>query len=103
MRAHRGKTLNKLLLSLALAATSFTATGQDLSRGANNFYESDSLTTEKVSFKNQYRMKIAGNLFMPRASKPGVRYPAIVVGHPMGAVKEQSSNLYAQKIGRAHV
>jgi len=90
--------MKKLLMSLALAAGSSTATGQDLSGGADNFYRSDRLTVEKVAFDNQYRMKVAGNLFLPRDRKPGARYPAIVVGHPMGAVKEQSSNLYAQKL-----
>src|SRR5690606_41741031 len=90
--------MKKLLMSLALAAGSSTATGQDLSGGADNFYRSDRLTVEKVVFDNQYRMKAAGNLFLPRDRKPGARYPAIVVGHPMGAVKEQSSNLYAQKL-----
>ncbi|MEZ2416323.1 alpha/beta hydrolase [Luteibacter sp. RCC_6_2] len=90
--------MRTLLLSLALAATSFTATGQDMSNGANNFYRSDRLSTEKVSFNNQYQMKIVGNLFLPKDRRPGVKYPAIIVGHPMGAVKEQSSNLYAQKL-----
>jgi uncharacterized protein len=90
--------MKNILLSLVLAASSFTATGQDMSHGANNFYKSDRLTTEKVSFNNQYQMKIVGNLFLPKDLKPGVRYPAIIVGHPMGAVKEQSSNLYAQKL-----
>ncbi|KWS04025.1 Dienelactone hydrolase [Lysobacter capsici AZ78] len=90
--------MRKLLLSLALAASSFTAVGQDMSNGANNFYKSDRLIAEKVFFNNQYRMKIAGNLFLPKDRKPGVGYPAIIVGHPMGAVKEQSSNLYAQKL-----
>lgn len=90
--------MKKTLLSLALLASSFTALGQDMSNGANNFYESDRLVAEKVAFDNQYGMKVAGNLFLPKDRKPGVRYPAIIVGHPMGAVKEQSSNLYAQKL-----
>ncbi len=90
--------MKKVLLALALATGSFTATGQDMSGGASNFYKSDRLTMEKVTFDNQYRMKIVGNLFLPKDRKPGVRYPAIIVGHPMGAVKEQSSNLYAQKL-----
>lgn len=30
--------------------------------------------------------------------KAGETYPAIIVGHPMGAVKEQSANLYATKM-----
>jgi fermentation-respiration switch protein FrsA (DUF1100 family) len=90
--------MKKTLLSLALLASSFTALGQDMSNGANNFYKSDRLVAEKIAFDNQYRMKVAGNLFLPKDRKAGVRYPAIIVGHPMGAVKEQSSNLYAQKL-----
>lgn len=90
--------MKNLLLSLALAASPFAASGQDMSNGANNFYSSDRVSTEKVSFNNQYQMEVVGNLFLPKDYKPGARYPAIVVGHPMGAVKEQSSNLYAQKL-----
>ena len=43
-------------------------------------------------------MKVAGNLFLPKNMKEGDKYPAIIVGHPMGAVKEQSANLYATKM-----
>lgn len=53
---------------------------------------------EKVSFSNQYKMKVVGNLFLPKNMKEGEKYPAIIVGHPMGAVKEQSANLYATKM-----
>lgn len=67
--------------------------------GAENFYKSNTVTAQKVTFENQYKMKVAGNLFIPKASEQNViRRPAIVVGHPMGAVKEQSSNLYATKL-----
>ncbi len=65
---------------------------------ADNFYKSDKVTTQKVTFRNQYRMKVAGNLFVPKASHQNGKWPAIVVGHPIGAVKEQSANLYAQKL-----
>ncbi len=90
--------MKRLLMSLALTASSLTAMGQDMSNGADNFYQSDRLTTEKVSFNNQYQMQIVGNLFLPKDRQSDTRYPAIIVGHPMGAVKEQSSNLYAQKL-----
>ena len=43
-------------------------------------------------------MKVAGNLFVPKNLEPNAKLPAIVVGHPMGAVKEQSANLYATKM-----
>ena len=66
--------------------------------GADNFYRSDKVTAQKVTFRNQYKMKVAGNLFIPKASNQNGKWPAIVVGHPMGAVKEQSANLYAQKL-----
>lgn len=83
------------LLSL-LSSTSVI--GADMSNGANNFYKSDDVTMQKVTFKNQYKMDVVGNLFMPKNGDHTVKYPAIIVGHPMGAVKEQSSNLYAQKM-----
>ena len=65
---------------------------------ADNFYRSDAVTAEKVSFPNQYKMKVGANLFRPKEMKPGEKRPAIIVGHPMGAVKEQAANLYAIKM-----
>lgn len=65
---------------------------------ADNFYTSPSVITEKVTFQNQYKMKVAGNLFLPKDLKPNEKRPAIIVGHPMGAVKEQSANLYATRM-----
>lgn len=69
-----------------------------MSSGANNFFKSDKVSVQKVTFKNQYQMNTAGNLFIPKNMKANSKNPAIVIGHPMGAVKEQSSNLYAQKL-----
>ena len=66
--------------------------------GADNFYKSDKVNAQKVTFKNQYNLQVAGNLFVPKALNQNTKNPAIIVGHPMGAVKEQSSNLYAQKL-----
>ncbi|MGV3524317.1 MAG: alpha/beta hydrolase [Candidatus Sericytochromatia bacterium] len=85
------------LLTL-IAETSTLAVAQDLSRGADNFYQSSTVSRQKVRFNNQYQLKVAGNLFTPKNFDANKRYSAIIVGHPMGAVKEQSSNLYAQKL-----
>ncbi|WNG82419.1 alpha/beta hydrolase [Mycobacterium sp. ITM-2016-00316] len=73
------------------------ATG-DTSNGADNFYTSDQVTVQKVTFKNQYQMGVTGNLFVPNDMDRNAKNPAMVVGHPMGAVKEQSANLYATKL-----
>jgi len=86
----------------ALATASFTsipnAEAQDMPNGADNFYKSDRVTVEKVTFQDLYKMQVAGNLFTPKTLDRNARHPAIVVGHPMGAVKEQSANLYATKM-----
>ncbi|MBK4992400.1 alpha/beta hydrolase [Pseudomonas sp. S37] len=69
-----------------------------MSHGANNFFKSEQVSLERVSFKNQFQMTTVGNLFVPKNLNRNSQYPSIIVGHPMGAVKEQSSNLYAQKL-----
>jgi fermentation-respiration switch protein FrsA (DUF1100 family) len=66
--------------------------------GANNFYVSDEVAVEKITFTDQYRMQVAGNLFLPKNLDRSAPHPAMVVGHPMGAVKEQSANLYATRM-----
>lgn len=70
----------------------------DMSHGADNFYVSPMLNGRTVTFSNIYDMKVAGNIFVPKTLKAGQKLPAIIVGPPMGAVKEQSASLYAQKM-----
>ncbi len=65
---------------------------------AANFYKSENVTMQPVTFKNQYKMDIAGNLFLPKGMNQNTKHAAIIVGHPMGAVKEQSADLYATKM-----
>ena len=97
------------LVKSALGVTALAAAGPaafaadarytpDLSKGADNFYRSDKVASQQVTFKNQYGMRVAGNLYTPRSLDRKARNAAIVVGHPMGAVKEQSANLYATKM-----
>ena len=90
--------MKSLLLTLSLLVISFSSLGADMSNGANNFYTSDKVTVEKVTFNNQYGMPVAGNLFVPKQLAPASKNAALIVGHPMGAVKEQSANLYATKM-----
>ena len=90
--------MKKIIVLLTLLVSSLSATGADMSNGADNFYTSDKVTVQKVNFKNQYQMNVSGNLFIPKNVDAKTKSPAIVVGHPMGAVKEQSANLYATKM-----
>lgn len=92
-------TLTLLLASVsAVAVTAPHAFAQDMSNGADNFYKSDQVDVQKVSFKNKLGMTVVGNLFTPKTLDRSTPSSAIIVGHPMGAVKEQSSNPYAQKL-----
>ena len=60
------------------------------------FPQSDKVTHRKVTFKNRYGITLAADLYVPKNAR-GKR-PAIAVGGPFGAVKEQSSGLYAQTL-----
>jgi fermentation-respiration switch protein FrsA (DUF1100 family) len=90
--------MKHLITAMTLVAGSIAAEAADMSRGANNFYKSEQISLERVTFKNQFQMTTVGNLFLPKKQDVNAKHPAIIVGHPMGAVKEQSSNLYAQKL-----
>ena len=63
--------------------------------GYTTFKVSDNVTMYKVTFKNQYKMNVVGHLFVPKNLDRSKKHSALVVGHPMGAVKEQSANVYA--------
>lgn len=59
------------------------------------FPKSDKVDHQKVTFKNRYGITLAGDLYLPK-NRVGRRLAALAVGGPFGAVKEQSSGLYAQ-------
>ena len=84
-----------VILSTAGTSAVFAA---DRPADADNFYRSDKVEVQKVTFKNQYKMNIAGNLYLPKDLDKSKKHTAIIVGHPMGAVKEQSADLYAVKM-----
>lgn len=90
--------MKRLLLLVAVFSTVLGTSLSFAQTDANNFYKSNKVKMEEVSFSNLYKMKVAGNLFLPEDMKEGEKRPAIIVGHPMGAVKEQSANLYATKM-----
>lgn len=60
------------------------------------FPQSDKVNHSKVTFHNRYGITLAADLYVPKNTEG--RLPAIAVSGPFGAVKEQSSGLYAQAL-----
>ena len=61
------------------------------------FPQSDRVNHTKVTFHNRYGITLAADLYTPKDAQ-GKKLPAIAVSGPFGAVKEQSSGLYAQQL-----
>lgn len=61
------------------------------------FELSDKVTRQKVTFKNRYGITLTGDLYVPKntGNEP---LPALAICGPFGAVKEQSSGLYANQM-----
>lgn len=51
-----------------------------------------------VRFPNRFGIVLAGHLYYPKGFDVSQKYPAIALSGPFGAVKEQSSGLYAQEL-----
>ena len=60
------------------------------------FPKSDKVDHRKVTFVNRYGITLAADMYVPRNAKG--KLPALAVSGPFGAVKEQSSGLYAQEM-----
>ena len=58
------------------------------------FPKSDKVDHKKVTFRNRYGIELAADMYIPKDAEG--RLAAIAVTGPFGAVKEQSSGLYAQ-------
>ena len=63
------------------------------------FPKSDKVEHAKVTFRNRFGITLAADVYKPAGPRtPRDRHPAIAVAGPFGAVKEQSSGLYAQTL-----
>ncbi len=87
-----------LLSSEATAQPSRSASPPRQETWDKTFPKSALVTHQKVSYKNRLGITLVGDLYIPKNLDRSKRAPAIVVGHPYGAVKEQSSGLYAQTL-----
>ena len=86
--------MKKKLFLMALALIGFAGNvfSQDYT-----YPLSDKVDHKKVSFKNRYGITLVGDMYVPKG-QAGEKLPAIAVSGPFGAVKEQTSGLYAQEM-----
>lgn len=60
------------------------------------FAKSDRVDHQKVSYTNRLGIELVADLYMPKGLDRSGQHPALVVGTPFGAVKEQASGVHAQ-------
>ena len=96
------------LFILALAAIGFAACSnpnEKMNKCENDswdkvFPKSEKVSHEKVTFVNRFGITLVADLYKPndQSQMTNDKYAAIAVSGPFGAVKEQSSGLYAQAL-----
>ena len=89
------KTFTVIATLTIASATSRSALAQSNDEWDKTFPKSEKVDHRKVSFKNRYGITLAADLYQPKDGG-NKRLAALAVGGPFGAVKEQSSGLYAQ-------
>ncbi|MBN9053680.1 MAG: alpha/beta hydrolase, partial [Rhizobiales bacterium] len=80
----------------ALSATSSAAFAQYNGSWDKTFPQNDRVDHRKVSYSNRLGILLVADLYVPKDLDRSKRHPALVIGHPFGGVKEQTSGLYAQ-------
>ncbi|SHM65938.1 alpha/beta hydrolase [Roseibium suaedae] len=89
-------TAGASVAALGLATLSGRAVlAQTTAEWDKTFPKSDLVEHSKVSFANRYGITLVGDLYIP-VNRSESTLPALAVAGPFGAVKEQSSGLYAQ-------
>ncbi len=91
-----------IVLAMAVLAVVCTSCKQRNEENMENkedytFSMSDKVTRSKVEFTNRYGVKLTADLYMPK-EQSGEKLSAIAVSGPFGAVKEQTSGLYAMEM-----
>ncbi len=89
-----GLAASASILPLSAKAIDMSST-PDSSTWDKVFPQSSKVAHQKVTFQNRYGITLTGDLYSPK-DHGGQRLAALAVGGPFGAVKEQSSGLYAQ-------
>jgi len=82
---------------LVAQKTKLNSEKMNTSKEHYTFQLSDKVTRQKVSFKNRYDITLSGDLYFPK-DIGNQKLSALAIGGPFGAVKQQSSGLYANQM-----
>ncbi len=109
-RPAKGKLNMKKIIPTALAMLCLLGTAcstttemektnmNGISQDTRVFQINPDIKVHDVQFKNRFGITLAGHLYLPKDFDSAKKYPAIALSGPFGAVKEQSSGLYAQEL-----
>lgn len=64
------------------------------------FPKDENVNHQKVTYVNRYGITLAADLYMSKNMNMNAKNPALIIGHPFGAVKEQCAGLYAQEMAK---
>jgi fermentation-respiration switch protein FrsA (DUF1100 family) len=95
IRTRTQKTVAGAALAIAISAPEVAHAADQLAWD-KTFPQSDKVIHQKVSFNNRLGINLVADLYLPKNIDRSQKQPALVVGGPYGAVKEQSAGLYAQ-------
>lgn len=94
---------------LVVAAEVGYTEGETADRVLNTIYKNEKtmennatkeVVMKCITFPNR-NITVAGNLYLPAGFNAMKKYPAVIVGHPAGGVKEQTAGLYARNLAQA--
>jgi len=92
--------LSFLFIGQAFAQNKKSNPGKMNTTEQNEYYTfqlSDKVTRKAVTFKNRYGIILSGDLYLPK-NRGNEKLAALAISGPFGAVKEQSSGLYANQM-----
>ena len=88
------------LKALQAASNMKEASISNLKNDTRTFAIDKDIEAKNVKFANKFGFEIAGHLYLPKDFDVQKKYQAVVITGPFGAVKEQSSGLYAQELAK---
>lgn len=95
------KIMASAVMLLSLASMAMAADIEDFTNDTRVFKIDPTISVKKAHFHNRYGIDLTGDLYLPAGFDTSKKYPGIAVSGPFGAVKEQSSGLYAQEMAKA--